>query len=70
MTLLEKVYEAAQQAGKELSEDERLLITNSIVSFSSNCRMQASGKKPKSWELYYPALDFLLNGGYYTNYVG
>ena len=44
VALLERVCEAARQAGKELSEDERLHITNSTVSFSSNCRMHTSGK--------------------------
>ena len=32
--------------------------------------MQSSGKKPKSWELNYPALAFLLNGSYYADYAG
>ena len=53
--LLDRVCEAVRLAGKELSEDERLHITNSTVSFSSNCRVHTSGRKPKSWELNYPA---------------
>ena len=35
--LLERVCEVVQLAGKELSEDERLHITNSTAPFSSNC---------------------------------
>ena len=48
---VERVCEAVRLAGKELSEDERLHITNSTVSFSSNCRVYTSGRKPKSWKL-------------------
>jgi len=70
VALLERVCEAARQPGKELSKNEKLHITNSTVSFSSNCRMRTSGKKSKSWELNYPALAFLLNGGYYADYAG
>ena len=70
ITMLERVCEAVRQAGKELSEEERLHITNSTVSFSSNCRMHTSGKKPKSWKLNYPALAFLVNGGYFADYAG
>ena len=32
--------------------------------------IRSSGCKPKSWELNYPALAFLLNGGYYADYAG
>ena len=31
--------------------------------------MHASSRKPKSWELNYPALAFLVNGGYYADYA-
>ena len=33
------------------------------------CNIRSSGCKPKSWELNYPALAFLLNGGYYADYA-
>jgi len=46
ITMLVRVCEAVRQAGKELSEEERLHITNSTVFFSSNSRMHTSGKKP------------------------
>ena len=32
--------------------------------------MHTSGRKPKSWELNYPALAILVNGGYYADYAG
>ena len=31
--------------------------------------IRSTGCKPKSWELNYPALAFLLNGGYYADYA-
>jgi len=63
VALLERACEAIQQAGKELSEDETLHISNSTVSFSSNCRMHTGGKNPVM-RIILPA--FLLNGSCYA----
>ena len=64
---------AIEKMQKKLSDEAVRHITRAKVMYKpmdtgiSNIR--SSGCKPKSWELNYPALAFLLNGGYYTDYA-
>ena len=64
---------AIEKMQKELSDEAVRHITRAKVMYKpmdtgiSNIR--SSGCMPKSWELNYPALAFLLNGGYYTDYA-
>lgn len=67
-----KACQALEKVQKQLSEEAVRHITRAKVTYKpmegiSNIR--SSGCKPKSWELNYPALAFLLNGGYYVDYV-
>ena len=64
---------ALEKMQKKLSDEAIRHITRAKVMYKpmdtgiSNIR--SSGCKPKSWELNYPALACLLNGGYYTGYA-
>ena len=68
-----KVCQAFEKVQKNLSEEAIKHITKAKVIYEpmdigiSNIR--STGCKPKSWELNYPALAFLLNGGYYAEYT-
>ena len=61
---LEKVKLLSEEAAKHLT---RTKVTYKPMEGISNIR--SSGCKPKSWELNYPTLTFMLNGGYYADYA-
>ena len=44
-------------------------ITSTTVkySYTGHPRIASSSCRAKSWELNYPALSFMLNGGYYAD---
>ena len=75
-TIQTKVYQAPEKARekvKQLSEEALRHITGAKVMYKPMegiFNIRSSGCKPKSWELNYPALAFLLNGGYYADYAG
>ena len=60
---LEKVKLLFEEAAKHITKAKVMYKPEGISSIHS------SGCKPKSWELNYPALAFLLNGGYYVDYA-
>ena len=62
---LEKVKQLSDKASKHVT---RAKVMYKLMEGIFNIR--PSGCKPKSWELNYPALAFLLNGGYYADYAG
>ena len=72
-TIQVKVRQAIEKVQKQLPDEAVRHITRAKVTYKpidtgiSNIR--SSGCKPKSWELNYPALAFLLNGGYYADYA-
>ena len=70
-SLLEKVACALEEVGKELDVSEQLHLTcNSEVTLQAtgDPRILNTGTRPKCWNLNYPALAFMLNGGYYSEY--
>ena len=64
---------ALEKVQKYLSNEAARHITRGKVMYkpmdTAICNIRSSGCKPKSWELNYPALAFLLNGGYYADYA-
>ena len=70
-----KARHAIDKVQKELSEKAVRHITTAKMMYKpinddinvSNIR--STGCKPKSWELDYPALAFLMNGRYYVDYA-
>jgi len=67
MSLLEKVAKAMEELGKELSVDEqRHLMSSMEVSLPTvgNPSIVNTRTKPRCWNLNYPALAYMLNGGY------
>ena len=57
--------------GKVLTEEAKIHITSTTVkySYTGHPRIASSSCRDKSWELNYPALSFMLNGGYYADYA-
>jgi len=71
MSLLEKAAKALEEVGKELSVNEqKCLMSSSEVTLQTtgNPSIFNTGTKPRCWNLNYPALAFMLNGGYYSDY--
>ena len=72
-TIQVKVHQVIEKVQKQLPDEAVRHITRAKVTYKpidtgiSNIR--SSGCKPKSWELNYPALAFILNGGYYADYA-
>ena len=69
--LLEQVAKALEEVGKELSVNEqRHLMSSSEVTLQAkgNPSIFNTGTKPRCWNLNYPALAFMLMGGYYSEY--
>ena len=62
---LEKVKQFSDETSKHVT---RAKVMYKLMEGIFN--IHSSGCKPKSWELNYPALAFLLNGGYYADYAG
>ena len=71
-TIQTKVCQALEKV-KQLLEEASRHITRAKVMYKPMegiFNIRSSGCKPKSWELNYPALAFLVNGGYYADYAG
>ena len=71
-TIQTKVCQALEKV-KQLTEEASRHITRAKVMYKPMegiFNIRSNGCKPKSWELNYPALAFLLNGGYYADYAG
>ena len=61
---------ALEKVQIQLCDEAVRHITTAIVMYKPVDRVFCStGCKPKYWELTYPALAFLLNGGYYKDYA-
>ena len=64
---------ALEKVQKQLSNEAVRHMTRGKVMYkpmdTAISNIRSSGCKPKSWELNYPALAFLLNGGYYADYA-
>ena len=56
---------------KTLSEEAKEHIKSMTVkySYTGHPRIISGGCRAKSWELNYPAIAFMLNGGYYSDYA-
>ena len=61
---LEKVKLLSKEAAKHLTRTKVMYKPMEGIS-----NIHSSGYKPKSWELNYPTLALLLNGGYYAGYA-
>ena len=63
-----------EKVQKQLSNEAVRHITRGMVMYkpmdTAISNIHSSSCKPKSWELNYPALAFLLNGGYYASIMG
>ena len=72
-TIQVEAYRALEKVQKQLSNEAVRHMTRGKVMYklmdTAIYNIHFSGCKPKSWELNYPALAFLLNGGYYANYA-
>ena len=57
--------------GKVLTEEAKMHKTSTTVkySYTGHPRIASSSCRAKSWELNYPALSFVFNGGYYADYA-
>ena len=68
-----KVRQAIEKVQKQLPDEAVRHITRAKVTYkpidTGIFNIRSSGCKPKSWELNYPALAFLLNGGYYADHA-
>ena len=72
ITVQMKACQALEKV-KQLSDEASKHVTRAKVMYKPMegiFNIRSSGCKPKSWELNYPALAFLLNGGYYADYAG
>ena len=70
-SILVKACQCLESNGKVLTEEAKMHITSTTVkySYTGNPRIASSSCRAKSWEFNYPALSFMLNGGYYADYA-
>ena len=70
-SILVKACQCLESNGKVLTEEAEMHITGTTVkySYAGHPRIASSSCRAKSWELNYPALSFMLNGGYYADYA-
>ena len=70
-SILVKACQCLESNGKVLTEEAKMHITSMTVkySYTGHPRIASSSCRAKSWELNYPALSFMLNGGYYADYA-
>ena len=70
-SVLTKACQSLEEVKKVLTVEEKQHIGSTEVKLSyKGCpRITSSGCRAKSWELNYPAIAFMLNGGYYNDYA-
>ena len=70
-SILVNACQCLESNGKVLTEEAKMHITSTAVkySYTGHPRIASSSCRAKSWELNYPALSFMLNGGYYADYA-
>ena len=70
-SILVKACQRLEAVQKMLTEEEKLHITSTTIkySYTGHPRIASSSCRAKSWELNYPAISFMLNGGYYAEYA-
>ena len=71
LSILVKTYQCLENNGKVLTQEAKMHITSTMVkySYTGHPKIASSSCRAKSWELNYPALSFMLNGGYYADYA-
>ena len=52
-----------------VEEKQHIGSTEVKLNYKGCPRITSSGRRAKSWELNYPAIAFMLNGGYYNDYA-
>ena len=70
-SLLARTCQALDEVQKILTDEAKDHIAKTAVSFkyTGHPRIHSSSCRAKSWELNYPAMDFMVNGGYYSDYA-
>lgn len=70
-SILVKACQCLESNGKVLTEEAKMHITSTTVkySYTGHPRIASSSRRAKSWDLNYPAISFMLNGGYYADYA-
>ena len=65
-SILVKACQCLESNGKVLTEEAKMHITSTTVkySYTGHPRIASSRRRAKSWDLNYPAISFMLNGGY------
>ena len=69
--MLTRACKSIEEVQRTLTIKEKQHITTAEVKFTYKGwpRITSSGRRAKSWELNYPAIAFMLNGGYYSDYA-
>ena len=69
-SILVRACQSIEKVQKTLADEEKQHITTTNVKYSYTGfpRIASGGCRAKSWELNYPAIAFMLNGGYYSDY--
>ena len=64
-----KACQCLASNGKVLTEEAKIHMISTTVkySYTSHPRIASSSCRAKSWDLNYPAISFMLNGGYYAD---
>ena len=70
-SILVKACQRLEKMQKILTEEAKMHITSTTVkySYTGHPRIASTSCRAKSWELNYPAIAFMLNGGYYADYA-
>ena len=70
--ILVKACQCLESNGKVLTEEAKMHITSTTVkySYTGHPKIASSSRRAKSWDLNYPAISFMLNGGYYAGIMG
>ena len=70
-TVLAQACKSLKEVQRTLTSEKKQHITSAEVKFM--CKgwptITGSGRRAKSWELNYPAIAFMINGGYYSDYA-
>ena len=70
-SILVKACQRLEKVQKILTEEAKMHITSTTVkySYTGHPRIASTSCRAKSWELNYPAIAFVLNGGCYADYA-
>ena len=65
-SILVKACQRLEKVQKILTEEAKMHITSMTVkySYTGHPRIASTSCRAKSWELNYPAIAFMLSGGY------